>query len=670
MGGMSGVNGEPGIRYGKKRGGANPALNIGGKAPTFRAMTHLSPRRLKLLALARDAGDRLFNPATGICLISRDTLWYAIGLLIDGDASRRALGQTLALAAVSEDGTHTPATMLAMLHGMEDLLSPATRAHLRSEVERELVHAAETPWRDGNVNHPLGAYCTLILGGEAAGAEWAAALGTRRLAEFQRFTGDRRFARCRQAEMSEYNSPTYTALDVVFLALIAHYARGSNARRLAAFLEERLWVDIALHFHAPSGQFAGPHSRCYQDDSTGGYSALHATLYAACAGDVFLHPDLCVTYNHPSSLLQCALTAIVPLHMGAEAVRLAWEKPFPVLMQKTTYCEQYHENGTRAAAGGKRVFAFDDEAYPGGLRDLTTFMTRDFALGSASLPYVNGGQQDALSIRIALRSPVSSTTDFRSAYARGMYTPAGPGYSYDCHITGTKLDGSYVYEEGRPAIYQHRNRAIVLYTPKRAGHAGVESFYVALIFGYIVPFTALRLGRSRVSSLPVWAGAGARLCFHDGRVYGAVIPLGPHPAAGPTPVLLDARGGHMTYSLFSYNGPIHSFTREEIGGWRTGFALELATEDEFQTFDKFLAHVDELEAVETVDQTGIRRATFSAPGETMMCVYDPRAERFIARMWNGNEEHVEHLLVEGGTPPKALLSPLTLFGSEAMPGKE
>lgn len=633
-------------------------------------MTPLSPRRLRLCALARDAGDRLFDPSSGLCLISRDTLWYAISLLFDGAASRRALGLTLARAARSEDGTHTPATMLAMLLGLEDILPVEVRAHLRAEIERELVHAAETQWRDGNVNHPLGAYCTLILGGETAGATWAAALGTRRLAEFQRLTGDRRFALRRQAEMSEYNSPTYTALDILFLALIAHYARGHEARALAAFLEERLWLDTALHYHAPSGQFAGPHSRCYQDDSTGGYSSLHTALFAACDRDVYLAPELCVRYNHPSSLLQCALTAIVPLHMSPEAVRLAWEKPLPMLMQKTTYCEQYHENGTRPAGGGRTVFAFDDEVYPGGLRDLTTYMTQDYALGSASLPYVNAGHADALSIRISRQTPVTSMTDFRSAYTRGVYNGAVPGSRNRCHVTGTEIDESYLYEEGRTAVYQHRNRAIVLYAPKRAGHAGVESFRLDLIFGHAAPFTALMLGGVPVESFPASGAPGARLCFQDGHTYGAVIPLGPDPRAGISPVTLELRNGHMIYALRSYDGPRKDFTREEIGRWRTGFALELAGASDFPTFAAFLAHAADLVAEESRDPGGARRATFSAPGGTMTCVFDPAAERFLSRTWNGSEESVDHLLVEGGTPPRALLSPVTLFGSEAMQAKD
>lgn len=622
------------------------------------------------MALAREAGDRAFDARTGLCLISRDTFWYAASLLFDDSPGRRELGQRLAGKLRSEDGTHTPATMLAILLGIPELLSPDTRKHLTAETGRELLHAAEIQWRDGNVNHPLGAYCTLILGGELADAPWAADLGLRRLSEFQRLTGDRRFRVRRQAEMSEYNSPTYTALDILFLALIAHYARGTEASALGLFLEQRLWLDVALHFHAPSGQFAGPHSRSYQDDSTGGFSALHTVLFAASDREVFLAPELCVRFNHTSSLLQCALTALVPTHPTDEALRLAWEKPFPFLMEKTTYCEQYHENSRRTEEGGRRVFAFDDEVYPGGIRELTTYMTEEFALGTASLPYVNGGHADGVSLRIRRSPRVRGMGDFRSAYTRGVYNDAHIGQKNRCHVAGTEIDESYLYEEGRCAVFQHRDRAIVLYAPKRAGHAGVTGFRLDLIFSYSAPFDDLLLDGVPLGTLPAHAKTGARIYFRDHGTYGVVIPLGPVPASGDTPVSLYAENGHLMYSLSSYEGPARDFTRQEIGSWRTGFALHVACANEFPSFASFITYAGLLHAGETSEPSGVRSVTFSGPGGTLAAVYDACSERFLSRTWDGREEHIDHLRVEGGTPGVPLIRPLTLFGSEAMQGRE
>ena len=308
-------------------------------------MKQLSPKRQWLMDTARTAGDAFFNPRTRLCVISRDTAWYALSLLFDKREERRDLGKELLGNLQCEDATHTPATLLAMVHHIPELLPPDLQSFFLKTIESKLVEAADVQWKDGNVNHPLSAYCTLICGGALTGQHWAEAIGVRRLAEFRRIIGDRRSKTRRQAEMSEYNSPTYTALNLWFLALIAEHATSGEARRLALFLEQRLWVDVAMHFHAPSMQFAGPHSRSYQDDSWGGYSALHCTMLAGFDEDIPLFPELAYRYEHPSNLVQNALVAIIPFHAPDEARGMAFNKPFPYHFRKTTYGENYHENG-------------------------------------------------------------------------------------------------------------------------------------------------------------------------------------------------------------------------------------------------------------------------------------------------------------------------------------
>jgi hypothetical protein len=247
-----------------------------------------------------------------------------------------------------------------------------------------------------------------------------------------------------------------------------------------------------------------------------------------------------------------------------------------------------------------------------------------------------------------------------------VYNGARVGQKNACHLTGTEIDESYLYEEGRCAAVQHRDRAIVMYAPKRSGHAGVTSFRLDLIFSYHAPFDELLLDGVPVTAFPARATTGARLYFRDHGTYGAVIPLGPVPASGDAPVSLHAGNDHLMYSLSSYEGPAKDFTRQEIAGWRTGFALKLACANEFPSFASFVTHAGLLRAVESRDAAGMRNVTFSGPGGTLAAVYDSSAERFLSRTWNGSEECVEHLRIEGGAPGVPLITPLTLFGSEAM----
>ena len=618
-----------------------------------------TPARQWLLGLARECGDSHFDLATGLCLIPRDTLWYAAGLLFDTLPARRELAQRILGTIVGGDGTHTPATMLALLHGVGPMLDAPVRTHLQEAVAVDLVNAACVQWRDGNVNHPLGAYATLILGGELCGEKWAVELGLRRLKEFQTTTGDRRGRGLRQATMSEYNSLTYTALDIVFLALIGEYAKDERSRTLGQWLERRVWIDCALHFHPPSQQFAGPHSRSYQEDSTGGFSSLHAVLYAATGGPMYLEPSLCVRFDHPSTLLQCGLTAITPFHLTSVEAALFHSKPLPLSMRMTTYSEQYHEN----VSG--RGFPFDHEIYPGGWRDLTTYMNEEWALGTASLPYVNGGHSDGFMVRLRRSAQVSSAEDFRSIYTRGVFNGAIVGQPNRCHVTGGQIDASYLYEEARYGIYQHGPAAIVFACPKRAGHKGVRSFRLDLIAGWSAPFDELRIGTRPAGLLPIETGGESRIVFRDGRTYGVIIPLVLRPSADPFPVRLWTANGHLMISLFNYDGPERDLTREELTGWRNGFVVVMSTEQEWRSFEEFCLRAVLLRVDDAVREDRVRCVRCETPAGIMVAEFDPGREMFLSRTWNGVEETIDHLAIEAGTERLPLLEPLTIYGSEA-----
>jgi len=635
----------------------------------------VSDQRSWLFKLAREAGDKHFDPATGLCLIVRDTCWYATGLLFDPAAERTQEAYRILQALRSTDGTHTPASMIALLQGAGEFLDESTRVALRSAVKSELINAAETEWKDGNVNHPLGAYCTLILGGELHSEGWAIELGVRRLRRFQQRIGDHRSRGLRQAEMSEYNSLTYTALDLTFLALIAQYALRREAASLARFLEEALWVNVAMHYHAPSQQFAGPHSRSYFEDSCGGYSVLHCALLAASGKRIFLDPSLSVRFDHPSDLLQNALTAITPFHMPERAKVIAWEKPFPYAFRMTTYGESYHENSRRDSAlrtsddrsSVDRPFAFDEEVYPGGWTDLTTYMTREYALGSAARPYVNAGHSDSVMLRIRRSEEISHISDFRSAFTRGVYNGALPGVSNFCHTSSSSVDASYLTEEGRCATYQHENRLIASYTPKRIGHRGVESYRTDLMFSYAAPFDLLMIDGTPVDALPANVPADSRICICDHHSYILLIPLPPSPSIAKTPVLLTVWRDFFLVSSYNYEGPAQDFTREEVNNWRSGYFLEVWGKDDFSDWESFLNHARHVSVEEIVDGRGTRRIVARSSGTVMEFHYDPFRENILSRKWCGVEEEITHLDVTAAGTHGGPFCPQTLYGSEGQP---
>lgn len=66
-----------------------------------------------------------------------------------------------------------------------------------------------------------------------------------------------------QGAFSEYNSPCYTIVALNEITRMRKYVKHTEARGITDQLYRIAWQEIADHFHAPTRQWAGPHSRCY-----------------------------------------------------------------------------------------------------------------------------------------------------------------------------------------------------------------------------------------------------------------------------------------------------------------------------------------------------------------------------------------------------------------------
>ncbi|MHC4626330.1 MAG: hypothetical protein ACYTDV_05050 [Planctomycetota bacterium] len=133
-------------------------------------------------------------------------------------------------------------------------------ADLQSKVRESILHAGRAIKRrnvgPGYTNIAvMGAYVTLVAGEHFDDRELAD-YGKARLKRFY----DHTFA---QSSFSEYNSPTYSIVAITELSRMLRHVKDAESRRLLRELNRFAWSHVARHFHAPSGQWAGPHSRCY-----------------------------------------------------------------------------------------------------------------------------------------------------------------------------------------------------------------------------------------------------------------------------------------------------------------------------------------------------------------------------------------------------------------------
>jgi len=95
----------------------------------------------------------------------------------------------------------------------------------------------------------------LILLGEALGQPEVADEGYARLDRFLHYT--------QTAGIHEFDSPTYTGVDLTGLGMIEALARREPGRAQARTLLELFWTDIALNWFPPAQRLAGAQSRTY-----------------------------------------------------------------------------------------------------------------------------------------------------------------------------------------------------------------------------------------------------------------------------------------------------------------------------------------------------------------------------------------------------------------------
>lgn len=157
---------------------------------------------------------------------------------------------------------------------------------LREQVKRAIYHACKSIIRR-NVGPSytniaiMGAYVTL-LAGELF--EWKDVFDygrdlLRRIYEYTKYHGT----------FTEYNSPTYTMVAIEDISKILSHLKDKDCLYKAEFLNDIAWKCVALHFHPPTGQWAGPHSRCYNNLQG---TALWSRIQLATEGKVnFLHED-------------------------------------------------------------------------------------------------------------------------------------------------------------------------------------------------------------------------------------------------------------------------------------------------------------------------------------------------------------------------------------------
>jgi hypothetical protein len=132
---------------------------------------------------------------------------------------------------------------------------------LSDRIRNGIIHAARSIERrnvhPGYTNIAIMGTFVVLAAAEVFDLRDLHAYGLARLRRFHAYTRE-------QGGFTEYNSPTYTLVALDELSRILRHVQDSDVQQMASELYRTAWAEIANHFHAPTRQWAGPHSRAYQ----------------------------------------------------------------------------------------------------------------------------------------------------------------------------------------------------------------------------------------------------------------------------------------------------------------------------------------------------------------------------------------------------------------------
>ncbi len=175
----------------------------------------------------------------------------------------------------------------------------------------------------------------------------------------------------------EYNSPTYGMIDIEESGRILYYCKDVRVQAVARALHDEAWKVYLEHYHLPTGQLAGPHSRCYSD-----LQALHnpLTLTNTSVYDLFAKKQGAIP-----SLLQIGTGTDIFLDEQDIEYNILWPfmtlecpKEYLDLLDKEVIEEDYYREHDPLTSDELRVHIEK------GLKTLSsyTYRTNDYCLGT------------------------------------------------------------------------------------------------------------------------------------------------------------------------------------------------------------------------------------------------------------------------------------------------
>lgn len=477
-------------------------------------------------------------------------------------------------------------------------ITAGSRDLLRGLVTEALNRHNEIRSMGYNDNFPAMETEIAVLGGQLLGDQAAIARGREGM------------HRClemleRRGMLSEYTSSTYSATSALSYADVAEYAEDAGARAMALEIERRVWADVAAHFHPSTNILAGPHSRAYSVDSTGHLHQVQMMIYQAFGSRLWMNPPRFMfppvpgqVVHHdgdvPFMQVSTVLIASSTYHPTAEIEAIVFDKPLPYQVMASSEFGSFQQSIMirNSAPNGQPTKTSDVFEYPAGEVATTTYMTEDYSLGTATVPFLDGDQTDVFFVTFRRGPKPDSLSDVSTIYSRFTVDDEGPGLPWtDPRNPGREITTSLLGESGRVHAVQKRRTAIVAYQSK----SQFLGEYKALRLTIIVP-TMFRdvkniLVGSTPARLPFSAPEPDVVWLEDDFFYAALRPLIVTNHGRSEAMRIQQANGYLSIELVNYSGPPRNFSRQNLYQTLNGFVVEVGGPGDYGSFHRFRERV-------------------------------------------------------------------------------
>jgi len=456
-----------------------------------------------------------------------------------------------------------------------------------------------------NDNWPFVTCFGMIIGGEAIGRDDLSLEATVRLEQYLDISREMGLG-------GEYNSPTYNPLSLTCVESIASLSKRLRTRVVARVIAERLWSEIATRYHAPSSQFAAPHSRAYMGDTLCAASALKYTLHPLLPGGVLIDRTS-FPKSHPG-VQSIAEEALLRHFLDPHLVAICEHKPFP-----------YHVRARKFRPSRRE----DPDTWPGGFFDTVTYMTARYAVGSTQRTFCGG----------------HGTTPFQVHWTRAAKAtrPEHVGTLYTRYRANDELPSSkhgYLKESGYVHPLQHRNTTVILYRPKLKPNGTMKALCASVLVPKPGRLKAVYTGYppKRIEQYPVSLKQPASALIEDAGVYLAVHPLAADDRGRKEAMRIEIAGDdHLIVSSYNLQADTpQTWTPDRFLGTRNGFVIEVADAKDVGSFEAFVKAVGSPTVADTLDK-GVRTVSYSRHGRTMVVRQRVATHAFLSREYDGQQ---------------------------------